>query len=69
MGNRIRARNRTEINKPEGKWIRGCKDMEGVPGFGWLAVVVPSTSVMSCCKVTVSPISFECVARFLCSLF
>ena len=34
MGNETRARNRTEIKKPEGKQIRGCKDMEGVPGFG-----------------------------------
>ena len=34
MGNETRARNRTEIKKQEGKWIRGCKDMEGVSGFG-----------------------------------
>jgi hypothetical protein len=34
MGNTIRVGNRTNIKKQEGKWIRGCKDIEGVPCFG-----------------------------------
>jgi hypothetical protein len=34
MGNETRQTNRMEIKKQEGKRMRGCKDMEGVPGFG-----------------------------------
>ena len=33
VGNRIRIKNRAENKKPEGKRIRGCRDMEGAPHF------------------------------------